>query len=52
MVTVMLHSLERSENDYGVIGWKNKLKERIMQRLGNVEFEEQYAVASLLDPRL
>ena len=52
MVSIMLHSLERTENDYGVIGWKAKLKERILERLGNVEFEESYSVATLVDPRL
>ena len=52
MVTIMMHSLERTEMDYGVIGWKANLKERITERLGNVEFEESYSVATLLDPRL
>ena len=52
MVSIMLHSLERTENDYGVIGWKAKLKERILERLGNVEFQESYSVATLVDPRL
>ena len=51
MVTIMMHSLDRSENDHGVIGWKAKLKESINQRLGGIEFEEQYSVATLLDPR-
>ena len=48
MVTIMMHSLDRSENDHGVIGWKAKLKESINQRLGGIEFEEQYSVATLL----
>ena len=52
MITIMMHSLDRTENDYGVIGWKAKLKESINQRLGRIEFEEQYSVATLLDPRL
>ena len=52
MVTIMMHSLDRTENDHGVIGWKAKLKESINQRLGRIEFEEQYSVATLLDPRL
>ena len=52
MVTIMMHSLDRTENDHGVIGWKAKLKETISQRLGRIEFEEQYSVATLLDPRL
>ena len=51
MVMIMIHSLDRSENDHGVIGWKAKLKESINQRLGRIEFEEQYSVATLLDPR-
>ena len=49
MVTIMMHSLDRTENDHGVIGWKAKLKESINQRLGRIEFEEQYSVATLLD---
>ena len=52
MITIMMHSLDRTENDHGVIGWKAKLKESISQRLGRIEFEEQYSVATLLDPRL
>ena len=52
MITIMMHSLDRTENDHGVIGWKAKLKESINQRLGRIEFEEQYSVATLLDPRL
>ena len=51
MITIIMHSLDRTENDHGVIGWKAKLKESINQRLGRIEFEEQYAVATLLDPR-
>ena len=52
MITIMMHSLDCTENDHGVIGWKAKLKESISQRLGRIEFEEQYSVATLLDPRL
>ena len=52
MVSIMMHSLERTGKDYGVIGWKANLKERITERLGNVDFEESYSVATLLDPRL
>ena len=52
MITIMMHSLDCTENDHGVIGWKAKLKESISQRLGRIEFEEQYSVATLLDTRL
>ena len=52
MVSIKLHSLEQTENDYGVIGWQAILKEKILGRLGNVEFLDSYSVATLVDPRL
>ena len=48
MITIMVHSLDRTDNDHGVFGWKAKLKESFNQRLGRVEFEEEYSVATLL----
>jgi hypothetical protein len=51
VVTIILRSLDRTEGDHGVIGWKARLKERVLARLGNVEREQIYSVATLLDPR-
>ena len=41
-----------SEEDHGVKGFKKKLLVEIDERMGYFEEEEQYAVASSLDPRL
>ena len=41
-----------SEEDHGVKGLKKKLLAGIDERMGHFEEEEQYAVASSLDPRL
>ena len=41
-----------SEEDHGVKGFKKKLIAVIDERMGHFEEEEQYAVASCLDPRL
>ena len=41
-----------SEEDHGVKGFKKKLLAGIDERMGHFEEEEQYAVASCLDPRL
>ena len=52
MITIMMYSLDHTENDHGVIGWKAKLKEIINQRLGRIEFEKQHSVATILNPKL
>ena len=41
-----------SEKDHGVKGFKKKLLAGIDERMGHFEKEEQYAMASCLDPRL
>ena len=51
VVTIILRALDRTEGDHGVIGWKARLKERVLARMGNVEREQMYSVAALLDPR-
>ena len=51
VVGILLRALDRAEGDLGVIGWKARLRERVMVRLGNVENENIYSVATLLDPR-
>ena len=41
-----------SEEDHGVKGLKKKLLAGIDERMGHFEEEEQYAVASSVDPML
>ena len=51
VVTILLRALEKAPNDHGVIMWKANLRKSVLERLGDLEVEECYSVATLLDPR-
>ena len=51
MITILLRGLEKAPNDHGVIMWKTNLRRAVLERLGGLEMEECYSVATLLDPR-
>ena len=51
MITILLRGLEKAPNDHGVIMWKTNLRRAVLERLGGLEMEECYGVATLLDPR-
>ena len=50
-MTILLRALEKAPNDHGVITWKANLRKAVLERLGDLEVEENYSVATLLDPR-
>ena len=51
MITILLRGLEKAPNDHGVIMWKTNLRRAVLERLGGLEMELCYSVATLLDPR-
>ena len=51
-VTVILHALDRGENDFGITGCKFNMRSKLRHMMGHFEeTEEVYMLATLLDPR-